>query len=294
MTDETESRAGFVALAGAPNVGKSTLLNRLAERRLSISTPKPQTTRKTLHAIVNRAATQMVIADTPGLHRPRTLMQRRMVGSARSSIHDADITCWMIAADKGMTPIDRVEMGKLPERRTVVVINKMDKVARNALLPIMADVAATAAGLECIPVSALKGANIEVLVERLAQAMPPGPHYYPDDAVTDQSERFLVAELVREQLFHQLSEELPYRVAVIVDRFEDKGRAVVVEATIYSDSTSSRKIILGAGGAMIKKIGIGARKAAERLLRKRVHITLNVTIRRSWQQDTRFLEELGM
>ncbi len=294
MKTEEISRAGFIALAGAPNVGKSTLLNRLADRRLSIASPKPQTTRKTTHAIVSRGATQMVVADTPGLHRPRTLMQKRMVGSARSSIHDADITCWLLDATRGLTSQDAAELEKLDPARTVVVINKMDKVARSALLPIMADVAACSSDLECIPVSALKKENLDVLVSRLLKAMPEGPHFYPDDAVTDQSERFLVAELVREQLFHALSEELPYRVAVVVERFVPKGRTAVIEAIIYSDSTSSRKIILGAGGEMIKSIGTKARKAAEALLRKRVHLTLHVRIRKSWQQDTRFLEELGI
>ncbi len=296
MHSETSepSRAGFVALAGSPNVGKSTLLNRILGRRLSIASPKPQTTRSRLLGMCSRGPVQLVFMDTPGIHRSRGLIHERMVRHATTSVRDADVTCWIVDATKGLTSVDREELAALDTTRSLALLNKTDKVKGPDLLPLMRSVAAVAADIEILPLSALSGENVKELVTLLAQRMPEGPWLYEADTVTDQNERFLAAELVREQLFLQLDEEMPYRTAVIVDEFKEGRKQTMIGATIYTNTESSKRMIIGKGGARIKMVGTKARQGIEALLGRRVYLDLHVKVREGWQEDPRFLEDLGI
>ncbi|MFP6626073.1 MAG: GTPase Era [Deltaproteobacteria bacterium] len=295
--EEQTKRCGFVALAGAPNVGKSTLLNRIIGAHLSIATAKAQTTRTRILGITTRGPVQLAFTDTPGIHHLGSrgnLLQKRMVSAARSGVHSADVTCWIVDAAHGMGRIDREELPKLDADSTLVALNKIDLVDKDSLLPLMAEVGGLLPKANCIPVSASTGENLDLLLEHLSAAVPAGPWMFPDDQLTDQSERNLVAELIREQLFRQLDQELPYRVAVRVEEYDDQGRKVHVEAIIYTDSTSSKKMIVGKDGSRIKKVGTAARRAAEDLIGKGLYLDLRVKVKKDWQQNSRFLEELGL
>lgn len=289
------TRAGTVCLAGAPNTGKSTLLNHILGRQLSIATSKPQTTRVQVLGVHVADDTQIVFTDTPGIHAPRGEMHAKMVDSARRGVRDADVVCWVVAADRGVTAADANEIQHLAERPLVVAINKCDRVTRPNMLPIIAAVATAAPSAEIVPLSALTGENVAELVRVLVERMPEGEWLYPADTLTDRPTRFFVAELVREQVFKQLEQELPYRAAVLVDNFEERPRGgTYVAATIYVDAESARKIVIGKQGARIKSIGIAARKSIEAFLDGPVYLDLHVRVKKDWQSDKHFLEELGL
>jgi GTP-binding protein Era len=289
------TRAGTVCLAGAPNTGKSTLLNRILGRQLSIASSKPQTTRVQVLGVHVEGDTQIVFTDTPGIHAPRGEMHARMVDSARRGVRDADLVCWVVAADRGASAVDIEEIRKNAERPVVAVINKCDRVARPQVLPIIAAISEADPDAEIVPLSALTGENLATLLHVLVERMPEGEWLYPADALTDRPTRFFVAELVREQVFVQLEQELPYRAAVLVDAFEERANGdAYVAATIYVDAESARKIVIGKQGARIKSIGIAARKSIETFLERRVYLDLHVRVKKDWQSDRRFLEELGL
>jgi GTP-binding protein Era len=292
-TDGTQ-RCGYVAIAGAPNVGKSTLLNRILGRPVAIATPKPQTTRRRLLGLESRGDVQLVFCDTPGIHPIRGLMHDRMNAEARQGVREADVVCWILDATRGIGRIDRSEAEKFDAARTIIVINKCDAVAKGTLLPLIAEAAKLLPGCEVFPTSARSGEGVEELISYLATRMPEGPWQFDADLFTDQSERSLVSELVREQLFLQLEAELPYRVAVGVDVFRDGPRHTSISATIYTDSESTKRIIVGKGGARIKSVGIAARERIEDLLGRKVFLELFVKVKPGWQDDPRFLEELGL
>jgi GTP-binding protein Era len=289
------SRAGIVCLAGAPNAGKSTLLNRVLGTPLSIATSKPQTTRVQVLGVHTLADTQIVFTDTPGIHRPRGTLQESMVGAARRSVRDADVVCWVIAVDRGVIGVDAAELPKLADRDPVIVLNKCDRVAKPDILPVMAAAHSLAPGAQCLPVSARTGEGIEEWVGVLAERMPEASWLYDADDITDRPTRFFVAEMIREQLFKQLHQELPYRTAVLVERFEDRPRnTVYVAASVYVDGDGARKIVLGHEGARIKAVGTAARGTIERFLGRKAFLDLHVKVKKDWQSDRRFLEELGL
>jgi len=294
MTDSNTTKAGIVALAGAPNVGKSTLLNRILRRRLSIATHKPQTTRIRVVGVECRGEVQIVFSDTPGIHSPHGPVHERMVGTARAEVRGADLVCWLVGANRGLSRADRKELKSLAGRELIVVINKMDLVAHEALLPIIEGVSALAPGAEIIPISALEDENVETLISALSARMPEGPWLYPEDMLTDVPERTLVAELVREQVFRQIERELPYHVAVKTELFEEREPKTYIEASIYIDSTSAKKVLVGKDGQRIKSIGRAARKEIEQLLERPVYLQLFVRVKKDWQTDRRFLDELGL
>ncbi|HYC53376.1 MAG TPA: GTPase Era [Candidatus Binatia bacterium] len=298
MSDQEASapvrRAGYVAIAGAPNVGKSTLLNRMLDRPLAIATPKPQTTRTRLLGVETRGDVQVVFCDTPGLHKSEGLLHDRMNAHARAGVREADLVCWVIDGTRGIRTVDRVEAENLDPARTIVVINKTDITPKPRLLPMIQELAALVPGAEIFPLSAKTGDGVARLFDLLASRLPESDFFFEPDQLTDQTERFLVGELVREQLFLQLERELPYRVAVVIDVFEDKPRNTSISATIFTDSESSKRIIVGKGGARIKAVGVAARKAIEDLLDRPVFLELFVKVKPGWQDDPRFLEELGL
>lgn len=291
-TGKGPRRCGFVAIAGAPNVGKSTTLNRILGRPLAIATPKPQTTRRRLLGLETRGEVQIIFCDTPGIHPIRGPLHDRMNAEARQGVRDADLVCWILDATRGLGSIDREEAARIDPTRTVVAINKCDALSKAALLPLIAEASRILPGCEVFPISARRGQGVDELVEHLASRLPEGEWQYDPDLFTTQSERALVAEFVREQLFLQLEEELPYRVAVGIDVFRDERRHTSISATIYTDSDSSKRIIVGKGGSRIKSVGIAARRRIEELLGRKVFLELFVKVKPAWQEDERFLEEL--
>lgn len=295
MSESETRRVGFVALAGATNVGKSTLLNRILRRGLAIASPKPQTTRTRLLGIHCQGASQLVFIDTPGIHKGHRGIGSRMMRQAREGVREADIVCWVVDAEHGIGRIDEHESVQLRDRNVIVVLNKIDRKKKTELLPMMTRINELLPGVDCVPVSATSGENVANLVKTLACTVPEGPWLYDEDTLTDQPERVLVAEYVREQLFLQLNEELPYRVAVVVDSFEEqKNGTRRISATIFTDTKSSKMIIVGAGGSRIKEVGMAARRRAEQIVGGHIYLELFVKVRGDWQDDPRFLDELGL
>ena len=262
------SRCGFAAIVGAPNAGKSTLLNRLTGAKLSIVSPKAQTTRFRVLGILMRGPAQILLVDTPGIFKPRRRLDRAMVAAAWSGAKDADIVLLLVDAKAGVTPQVAEIAGALRERGGLawLVFNKTDLVAPQALLPMIARLNELASFAETLMVSANTGDGLDDLQDRLAAAMPPGPHLYPDDDLTDLPDRLLAAELVREQIFLQTQQEVPYAATVETETWQERrDGSVRVEATIYVARASHKAILIGEGGARIKEIGAKARADLARL-----------------------------
>jgi len=289
-----------VAIVGRPNVGKSTLLNRLLGQKVAIVTPKPQTTRSRILGIKTLPDAQLIFIDTPGLHQPRSLINRRMVQVAERAVEEADLLLWVVDAIDGVTPADRKIAAQLRDaaqggpRGLAVVLNKIDRRARNDLLPQLAALQELVPGCEIIPVSARTGDNLDELVSYVAHALPPGPCYYDTDAFTDQTERVLAQEAVREQVLLQTRDEIPYTIAVTVDQFEDKGDLAVITATIHVERASQKGIVIGQRGTRIKEIGSAARRELERLLGRRVYLELFVRVQEEWTKRESLLKEFGL
>lgn len=291
-------KAGFVALVGRPNAGKSTLLNRLVGEKLAIVSDKPQTTRNRIVGARNYPAGQAVFVDTPGVHRPLYRLNYRMMDQAIDTLREVDVVAVVVDASEPSGGGDRYVMDLVSKARAtrVLVLNKVDLVAKPDLLPRIELYDREVGFADIVPVSARTGENIERLEEALLSHLPEGDPLYPDDFLTDQPERFFVAELVREQVLRQTHAELPFSTAVVVDRFEepdDKGM-LRLYCTILVDRDSQKPIVVGKGGARIKEIGTGARLELERFFDARVFLDLHVKVRRDWREDERTLGELGL
>ena len=291
-------RAGHAAIVGRPNVGKSTLLNALVGAKVAIVTPKPQTTRNQVVGIRTLPGAQIIFMDTPGIHNARSLINRRMVETARQALGEADVVLLVIDAAAGVTPADRALAGTLATvpATTVVALNKMDRVARPDLLPAMAQLGELLPGREIIPTGAVSGENVDTVLGRVVAALPEGEPQYEDDEYTTATERFLVQELVREQLFRQTEEEVPYGTAVVVEEFTEKPEPhlLLVRATILVDRPSQKPIVIGAGGRQLREIGRRARLEMEALFDKRVFLELFVRVEPGWAKNARRLAELGL
>ena len=292
-------RAGYVAILGRPNVGKSTLLNALVGAKVSIVTPKPQTTRNRIigiRTLPDRA--QIAFLDTPGIHEARSLINRRMVETARQALAEADVVLVLVDAAAAVTPGDRALAGTLAPlpATTIVVLNKADRVARPELLPIMATLGELLPGREIIPASALTGENVDTVLGRVVDALPEGEPFYEAEEYTTATERFLVQELIREQLFRQTEEEVPYGTAVVVEEFAEKPErnVLVLLATILVDRPSQKPIVIGAGGQRLREIGRRARLEMEALFGRRVFLELFVKVEPGWARNPRRLAELGL
>ena len=291
------SRCGFAAIVGAPNAGKSTLLNRLTGAKLSIVSPKAQTTRFRVLGILMRGAAQILLVDTPGIFRPRRRLDRAMVRAAWTGAEDADLTLLLIDSRAGATEEVQRIATQLAERkrRTWLVLNKVDLVSRGQLLPLTAKLNAILPGEEVFMVSAATGDGLDRLLDRLADAMPLGPHLYPDDDLTDLSDRLLAAEIVREQIFMQTHEEIPYAATVETESWQERpDGSVRVDATVYVARAGHKAILIGAGGARIKQIGAKARHELTRLLDRPVHLFLNVKERAGWDEEGARLRAIGL
>jgi GTP-binding protein Era len=292
----TTPRCGTVALVGRSNVGKSTLLNRILGAKVAITSDKPQTTRSRILGIRTIPGAQMIWVDTPGLHRARSLLNRRMVDAANRSLDEADVVVAVVDAAVGLLPEDRHAIDRVAKSRHpwLIAVNKIDLRSRAALLPILEAIAGAFPNVDLVPVSAAKGTNLEALERAVVSQLPAGDPQYPEDDLTDQTSRALVQEFVREQIFRATDGEIPYRTTVIVDQFEEKPRVNVVTATILVERDSQKRIMIGAGGSMIKDIGSAARRELEKFFDKRFFLELFVKVRRDWTKNPRTLNELGL
>jgi GTP-binding protein Era len=291
------TRCGHVALIGAPNAGKSTLLNRLVGRKLSIVTPKPQTTRTRLLGIATEGPTQIIYVDTPGIFAPRRRLDRAMVAAAWSGAQDADETVLLVDAARGVDSNTRRILERLAEsgRKSILALNKIDLVRRESLLG-LADQLSREGGFDPVfMISARTGDGVEDLTRHLAAALPQGPWLFPDDQLSDTPERVIAAEVTREQVFLQLRDELPYGSTVETERWEDKNDGSArIEQVIFVQRRSQRAIVLGEGGQRIKAIGARARAELERMLARRVHLFLFVKVRENWVEDRERYRALGL
>ncbi|MHB8961763.1 MAG: GTPase Era [Saccharofermentanales bacterium] len=302
--------SGYASIVGRPNVGKSTLLNNFASMRLAIVSPKPQTTRHNIKYIHDDETSQIVFTDTPGMHTPRTRLGERMMEQAVQALKDADVVLLIIdATNPKVTDTERncCEVCAKFKKPVILLINKCDLVEKEKLLPIIARYSELHAFAEIIPISAIKKDGIDRVLDTIKSRLPEGPRYYPEDTLTDQTEREISSELIREQILRYTSEELPHGTAVEIEKFkeiidgedEEDGDAagerslVKISAIIFCEKDSHKKMLIGKQGEMIKRIGIGARKGIEELLQCKVHLELFVKVRKDWRNDTNVLSELG-
>ena len=290
-------KAGYVAIIGRPNVGKSTLLNRLLGQKLSIVSPRPQTTWNRILGIKSLPGVQIIFLDTPGIHRAEQRFNREMVRAAHRALGEADLVLWMVDAEAPETPDDLMILESLREAKAPIflLINKVDRVAKDLLLPLIDRFRERLPFREIIPISATAGDNVDALEALLVRDLPEGHPFFPEDQLTDRSERFIIAELIREQAFHLLRQELPYAVAVTVEQVREReGRDLVdVGATLYVEKESQKGIVIGAGGQMLKKVGQRARREIEALLGRQVNLQLRVAVREGWRRDEDALRDLG-
>lgn len=291
-------RSGFVAIVGRPNVGKSTLLNQFLGEKVAIVSPKPQTTRNRITGIRTTPGSQIVFLDTPGIHRAHSLMNRRMVEVALKTLREVEVALWLLDAREGTRREDEDIARTLKESRatTLILLNKMDLISRGKLLPLMERCSVLLPEREIIPISALKGENVSLVLEQIEKFLPAGPRYYPEGEVTDQTERFVASEIIREKIFLLTREEIPYGTAVSIDEFAEKEEKnlVVIKATIHVEREAHRPILIGKKGAMLKEIGIQARGELESLLGCKLFLELFVKVQRGWTQDPHALTELGL
>ena len=294
--DTPQTRSAFVALIGAPNVGKSTLVNALVGTKVTIVSPKVQTTRTLVRGIAIEGAAQLVFVDTPGIFAPRRRLDRAMVTSAWTGAHDADMVGLMIDAKRGLDAESEAIIDKLKDigRPKVLILNKVDLVAKPALLALTEAANARAAFSATFMVSALTGDGVGDLKAWLAANAPEGPWHYPEDQISDAPLRSLAAEITREQVFNRLHQELPYRSTVETEVWKELRNGVRIEQTIYVERESQRKIVLGKGGASIKAIGAAARAEIARLIEQPVHLFLFVKVREGWGDDPERFREMGL
>jgi GTP-binding protein Era len=287
-------RSGFVALVGKPNVGKSTLLNALLGQKVAIVSPKPQTTRVAQRGILNRPDAQIVFVDTPGIHDPRNKLGSYMVEQARRSIPDADVVCFVVDISAPPNRIEQriAELARRARAQRVLVLNKVDQRPRGGRTYLDAYRELGPWDME-VAISALRQQGLETLVDEIVRRLPAGAPLYPEDQITDQSEREHAAELVREQVLRYIEQEVPHGVAVEVEEWEQKEQAIYIRMTIYVEKESQKGILIGAGGAMLKRIGSGARKGIEAALGSQVYLELWVKVRPNWRDDSSSLHWLG-
>jgi GTP-binding protein Era len=290
-------KSGFVAIVGRPNVGKSTLMNRLVGQKVSIVSPRPQTTRTRIMGIRSRPDAQMIFLDTPGVHKAIGYFHRVMVKAAMNALQEADLILWIVDATDPLSPDDKLLLDSLRAITSPILlaINKIDLVEKTQLLPMIDRFRALLPFAEIVPMSATRGDNIDSLEAVLVKYLPEGPPLYPLDQLTDQPERFIIAELIREKVFYLLYQEVPYAVAVEVEEVKTReGRDLSdVEATIYVERDSQKGIIIGRGGTMLKRIGEQARREIEMLLGTRVFLRLWVKVRADWQKSDEALRRFG-
>jgi GTPase len=301
----TEFHSGFVCLVGRPNTGKSTLTNALVGSKVAITSSRPQTTRHTIRGIVHREDFQMILVDTPGLHRPRTLLGKRLNDLVRDTYAEVDAIGLCIPADEAIGPGDRWIVEQIdsvaPTTTLVVIVTKIDRVTKDKLAAQLAAVGELVGitdgrQAEIVPVSAVTGEQIDVLIDVLAAALPAGPAYYPDGELTDEPEEVLMAEFIREAALEGVREELPHSLAVVIDEVnprEGRDDLIDVHAVLYVERDSQKGIVIGKAGARLREVGTAARGQIEKLLGTKVYLDLRVKVAKNWQRDPKQLGRLG-
>ena len=292
-------RSGFVSIIGRPNAGKSTLLNALVGEKLAIVTRKPQTTRNRIQGILNierkkpRPAGQIVLVDTPGIHKPINTLNRRMMKEVYDAREGCDLLLLIVDATAKFGAGDKfaLDLVKKTGQKTFLLLNKIDALNKQELLPLIAKYKELHDFAEVIPISALKRQGLEALLDAAIKALPEGPRYFSKDQITDQPERFLVAELVREQVLLATEQEVPYATTVLIERYEEGAKLTGIAATIYCEREGQKAILIGKRGETLKKIGTAARLQIERLLHTKVFLELFVKVRPGWRDSRQFIEE---
>jgi len=293
--------SGFVCILGRPNAGKSTLLNALVGEKLAIISPKPQTTRNRIQGIVNvpkrkgQGGGQIVLIDTPGVHKPDSSLGRKMMVEVREALEGCDLVLVIMDVTHKLDPRDQfaLQLVKQSGAKAFLILNKIDLVReKSRLLPLIEEYRKLYDFAEVIPISALKRNGLSELLDSILDVLPSGPAYFPEDQITDQPERFMAAEIIREQVLLNTSEEIPYATTVIVDSFEEGSKLTRIGATIYCERDGQKGILVGRGGQMLKKIGTAARLQIERMLETKVFLELYVKVEPGWRESRQFVEEL--
>ncbi len=293
---QSAHKAGYIALIGKPNVGKSTLMNALLGQKLSIVTAKPQTTRHRILGILNEKNCQMIFLDTPGLLEPRYKLQDKMVKAAQRAMAEADILLMMVEpVERVAELVEKVLISlQKTQKPILLVINKIDTIEKNKLLPIMEMYVSSYKLNKIFPISALKKEGLEELKNELLQSLPAGPALYPDDVITEHPERFFVAEIIREKIFLNYGKEIPYSTTVVVEEFKERaGKKDFIRANIVVEKNSQKGILIGKKGAALKKIGLQAREEIEQFIGRPVYLELFVKVREKWRQKEALLQEYG-
>ena len=288
-------RSGFVSILGRPNAGKSTLLNLLVGSKIAIVADKPQTTRTTIQGVVTTPAAQIVFVDTPGIHKGDSTINKRMMETVRAALADRDLLLFLADASREFKRADAqaVDLVKKTDTPVVLLLNKIDLLKdKSRLLALLERYRGLHDFAEYIPLSAATGENLDRLREAIVTRPPEGPAYFPPDHMTDQPERFLAAELVREKILHETRQEVPHSVAVLVDQWEESAVLIRIFATIYVERDGQKGIVIGAGGAMLKRIGTLAREEMERFFAKKIFLDLHVKVQADWREKAAFLDAL--
>jgi GTP-binding protein Era len=301
MTDTkekpTEFKSGFIAIVGAPNVGKSTLLNRFLGEKISITSKKPQTTRNRILGIVQRPGSQMIFIDTPGIHNAKHELNVRIVEAAVSALGDVDLVLMLADVSDPDERSEQLLLFNLKKQKIPVILalNKIDLIKKPDLLALMASWSKTHSFTEVIPISAKSGLQTEALLEVMEKTLQPGPAFYPEDAITDMPERFIAAEMIREKVFRLTGQEIPYSTAVTIDSFKEggKGGAIEIHATIHVERNSQKGIVIGRRGSKLKQIGEASRKDIQRMVAGKVFLKLFVRVQKNWSKDTKALRRFG-
>lgn len=292
---ESGFRAGFACFVGRPNAGKSTLTNAIVGQKIAITSTKPQTTRHVVRGVVHRRDAQLVLVDTPGLHRPRTLLGERLNDLVRQTWSEVDVIGLCIPANEPIGRGDRFISGELTELNATVlaVVTKTDLVDRGRLAEQLLAVGELGDFAEVVPVSAVTGHQVETLVDVMVRYLPHSPQLYPDDMITDEPEQVLVAELIREAALEGVREELPHSIAVVVEEMIPEDRLTKIYADVYVERPSQKAIVIGARGSRLRDVGTRARQQIEELLGRRVYLDLHVRVAKDWQRDPKQLRKLG-
>ncbi|MEW5727373.1 MAG: GTPase Era [Pseudomonadota bacterium] len=294
---DSDKRCGYVAVVGAPNAGKSTLVNGLVGTKVSIVSPKVQTTRFRVLGIVMKGAAQVILVDTPGIFQPKRRLDRAMVAAAWGGAADADVVCLLVDAERGIDDDTRSIIDKLREaqRKAILILNKVDLVRKDKLLTLAESLNAEGIFTDIFMVSALTGDGLADLEEVFAERCPPGPWMFPEDQISDLPQRLLAAEITREKAFHLLHQEVPYSLTVETDQWEEReDGSARVDQTIYIQRESQKAIVVGKGGRLIKAIGAAAREELEELLERRIHLFLHVKVREDWADKRSHYSEFGL
>src|SRR5664279_3912790 len=292
-------RSGFVSIIGRPNAGKSTLLNALVGEKLAIVTRKPQTTRNRIQGIVNverkgkRPTGQIILIDTPGVHKPINSLNRRMMKEVYDALEGCDLLLLIVDATEKFGTGDKfvLDIVKKGGQPCFLLLNKIDALDKQRLLPLIAEYKERHDFAEVIPISAMKHQGLDMLLDAVVKALPEGPRYFPKDQITDQPERFLVAELIREQVLLTTGQEVPYATTVLIEQYEERGNLTRIAAAIYCEREGQKAILIGKQGSMLKKIGTAARLQIERLLNTKVFLELFIKVRAGWRDSRQFVQE---